>query len=120
MNLQEKIEQARQIFLTDVDEEIQKDNLEVLKEWEQSLRQNAAFANWQESDISKQLIKQFKVTYKNASLQLANTRNLSEDQRKTLWATKDACLMVLNLLAKDAKMEIENVEKAIDHALSST
>lgn len=120
MDIQKKLEEARQLFLTDVDEEIQRDNLSVLKEWEQSLRQNAAFANWQESDISKQLIKQFKVTYKNASLQLAESRSLTEDQRKTLWATKDACLIVLDFLAKDAKSEIESVYKEIEHALSST
>lgn len=120
MNIQDKIEQARQIFLTDTDEEIQKDNLEVLKEWEQSIRNNTAFANWQESDISKQLITKFKVVYKDASLQLAESRNLTEEQRYTLWATKDACLIVLDLLAKDVKSEIESVHKAIDHALSST
>mgnify|MGYP003404803663 FL=1 len=58
MNYQEKIEQAKQLFLTDVDEETQKDNLEQIREWEKSLRTNTAFSNWQESDISKQLIKQ--------------------------------------------------------------
>jgi hypothetical protein len=120
MNYQDKIEQAKQLFLTDVDEETQKDNLEQIREWEKSLRTNTAFSNWQESDISKQLIKQFKITYKNASLQLAESRNLTDEQRKTLWATKDACLIVLDLLAKDTKNEIENVQKAIDHALSST
>lgn len=120
MNIQDKIEQAKQLFLTDVDEEIQKDNLAVLRDWEQSIRTNEAFANWQESDISKQLIKQFKTVYKNASLQLAESRNLTIEQRHTLWATKDACLIVLDLMAKDSKAEIESVHKAIDHALSST
>lgn len=120
MNIQEKIEEARQIFLTDVDEEIKKDNLEKIKEWEQSLRTNNAFAQWQDSDISKMLIKEFKTTYKNASLELAQTRDLSESKRMSLWATKDACLMVLSLLAKDAKNEIESVEKEIDYALNST
>lgn len=120
MNIQDKIEESRQIFLTDVDEETLKDNLAKINEWETSIRTNKAFANWQNSDISKMLIKQFKLTYKNASLQLAQARKLTEAERATLWATKDACLMVLSLIAKDAKAEIESIEKEIDHALSST
>jgi hypothetical protein len=66
------------------------------------------------------LIKEFKTTYKNASLQLAQTRELTEGERASLWATKDACLMVLSLLAKDAKGEVESVHKEIDYALGST
>lgn len=120
MNTQDKLEQARQIFLTDVDEEIQKDNLAKIVEWEQALRTNAAFIQWQDSDISKMLIKEFRVTYKDASIQLAESRNLTEAQRVMLWATKDACLMVLSLMAKDAKGEISSIQKEIDYALSST
>lgn len=120
MDIKDKLEEARQIFLTDVDEEIRRDNLERITEWEQSLRLNSAFAQWQESDISKLLIKEFKTTYKNASLRLAQTRELTEAERASLWATKDACLMVLSLLAKDAKGEVESVHKEIDYALGST
>ncbi len=120
MDINDKLEEARQIFLTDVDEETQRENLERINEWEQSLRTNSAFLQWQESEISKMLIKEFKTTYKNASLRLAQTRNLTEGERATLWATKDACLMVLSLLAKDAKGEVESVYKEIDYALGST
>lgn len=118
--IQEKIEQARQIFLTDVDEETSRENLERINEWEQSLRANSAFTQWQENDISKTLIKEFKTTYKEASIKLGTDRRLTEFQRDALWATKDACLMVLSLLAKDAKGEVESVHKEIEFALSST
>lgn len=120
MDIPKQLEEARKIFLTDVDEETQLENLERINEWEQSLRLNSAFLQWQESDISKMLIKEFKVTYKNASLRLAQTRALTEAERASLWATKDACLMVLSLLAKDAKNEVESVHKEIDYALNST
>ncbi len=120
MEIQEKIEEAKKLFLTDVDEDTQQDNLSMIRDWESSLRHNQAFAQWQASDISQQLIKQFRATYKDASLQLAQTRDLSEAKRITLWATKDACLIVLDLLSKDAKTEILNIEKEIDHALAST
>jgi hypothetical protein len=120
MDIKDKIEEARQIFLTDVDEEVRNDNLERITEWEQSLRLNGAFLQWQENEISKILIKEFKTTYKNASLRLAQTRELTEGERASLWATKDACLMVLSLLAKDAKGEVESVHKEIDYALGST
>lgn len=120
MSIQEQLEEVRQIFLTDVDEEIRQDNLERITEWEQSLRLNSAFSQWQESDISKMLIAEFKTTYKNASLRLAQTRGLTEAERASLWATKDACLMVLSLLAKDAKSEVESVQKEITYALGST
>lgn len=120
MDIKDKIEEARQIFLTDVDEEVRQDNLERITEWEQSLRLNGAFVQWQESDISKMLIAEFKTTYKNASLRLAQTRALTEAERASLWATKDACLMVLSLLAKDARGEVESVHKEVEFALGST
>lgn len=120
MDIKDKLEEARQIFLTDVDEEIRQDNLERITEWEQSLRLNGAFIQWQESDISKMLITEFKTTYKNASLRLAQTRVLTDAERSTLWATKDACLMVLSLLARDARGEVESVHKEIEFALGST
>ncbi len=119
-NYQEKIEEARQIFLSDVDEEIQKDNLDKIREWEQTLRTNAAFASWQESDISKLLLAEFKTVYKEASCRLAETRVLTDAERATLWAKKDACLMVISLMARDAKGEIASVQQEIDRALSST
>lgn len=120
MTIEDKIEQARQIFLTDTDEETLKDNLDKIREWEQSLRKNVAFTQWQSNDISKLLVLEFKLAYKNASLRLAESRTLSEAERASLWAIKDACLMVLSLLAQDAKGEVESIQKEIDHALSST
>ncbi len=120
MTIEDKIEEARQIFLTDVDEELKADNLDKIREWEKTLRINAAFAQWQDSDISKMLLAEFKATYKDASVQLGTDRRLTEFQRDALWAKKDACLMAISLMAKDAKNEIESVHKEVERALSST
>jgi len=120
MTIEDKIEEARQIFLTDADEETLKDNLDKIREWEQTLRTNTAFAQWQESDISKILVKEFRSTYKDASLRLAETRTLTEAERASLWATKDASLMVISIMSRDAKSEIEIVHKEVERALSST
>lgn len=116
--IQDKLEQAREIFVTDVDDEIKADNLDKIREWDKSIRENSAFAQWQASDISQLLVKQFRVMYQEASLQLAERRELTSEQRASLWAKKDAALVVLDIISRDVRREIETVHKEIDYALS--
>jgi ferric iron reductase protein FhuF len=118
--IQDKLQQAREIFVTDIDEETRADNLSKINEWDKSIRENSAFAQWQSNDISQMLIKQFREMYKDASMQLAENRHLTEEQRESLWAKKDAALVVLGLLSRDAERELESVHKEISYALNST
>ncbi len=118
--IQEKLGQVRELFLTDVDEDIQADNLNLVNEWDKSIRENSAFAQWQGSDISKMLIRPFRDLYRDASLQLAENRDLTEAQRCSLWAKKDAALIVLDIIARDAESELVYIHKELNRALSST
>jgi hypothetical protein len=117
--IQDKLEQARQIFITDVDEETRLDNLDKIEEWSKSIRENTAFAQWQSSDISQILIKQFREMYSEAAMQLAERRDLTTAQRESLWAKQDAALVMLDLISRDAKSEIESIHKQLNHALRS-
>jgi len=116
--IQEKLEKAREIFVTDIDEETRADNLSKINEWDKSIRENSAFAQWQSSDISQMLIKQFREIYKDASMILAEKRDVTEAQRQSLWAKKDAALVVLGLLSRDAEREIETIHKEINYAIN--
>lgn len=111
------LEKARQIFLTDVDEETREDNAKRLFEWEQSLIQNQAYLKWQQQDITQNILREVKSAYQDASVQLALTRDLTEAQRNRLYATQDACLFMINIMAKDAKSTLEQLQKEIRYAV---
>ncbi len=115
--MQSDLEKARQIFLTDVDEETLADNAKRLSEWEQSLAQNGALLKWQQQDITHQILQEAKKSYQDASMQLALTRDLTEPQRNKLYATQDACMFMLSIMSKDAKSTIEQLQKEIRYAV---
>jgi hypothetical protein len=111
------LDRVRDIFLSDVDEDTRKENEEQIRQWETALIQHQAFAGWQSNDISLQIVKQAKETYKDISLQLASNRTLTDAQRNSLWAKQDACLFLLSLIEKDAKGALEQIHREIRAAL---
>ena len=116
-----ELENVKKIFLSDeLDEDTRIDNEEKIKEWEESLIQNEAFASWQEHDISKQIVAQAKTSYKEFALLLANNRNLTEVQRISLWAKQDACLFLIQITEVDAKGAIDRVNREIKQAINAT
>lgn len=99
---------AKEIFLTDVDEELLKENTEIINSWERDLRENEAYVEWQEHDITRSITRQAKDAYKEASVKLMFNRSLTEAERNKLYATQDACSFILSLTDKKAK-EVLNV-----------
>lgn len=114
------LDQVKNIFLADVDEETRADNELKIREWEQALIENEAFLSWQEHDITKVIILQVRKAYKEISLNLAVNRGLTEAQRMSSWAKQDACLFLLGLAEKDAKGTLEQVTKEIKTALNAS
>lgn len=114
-----ELEQARQVFLTDIDEEDAADNLERINAWEKSLIENQAFLKWQNQDITKQILDQAKKAYQDASVTLSFNRDLDDVQRNKLYATQDACMFMIGLMAKDAKSTVEQVQREIREALKA-
>jgi hypothetical protein len=107
------IEQAKEVFLTGVDEDTRKENLADITNWEQSILENQAYIDWQAHDITKSIVRQVKETYLDASVQLSKLRVLSEDNRNKLYATQDACIFILSLTERDAKAELESLENDV-------
>lgn len=115
-----ELEKIRAIFLSeDIDEETRADNEEKIREWESGLIKNENFLSWQQHDITKEILRQVKQSYKEMAIQLANDRRISNETRQTLWSKQDACLFIINLADKDAKTALEGLEKEISAALGA-
>lgn len=117
MDIEKQLEEAKRVFLTDVDEEDAKENLERLQSWEKELRDNASYAQWQANDVTRSIAKQAREAYQDASMQLALNRELDDEQRMSLWAKQDACAFILSLTDKDAKTTLAQLQTQIRNAL---
>ena len=115
-----ELEQVREIFLSDVDEETKAENLQQIREWEHSINENSAFLTWKEQELTQEVFSKAKETYVDIGITLANNRELSEQERLTLYSKQDACTWLLSLIAKDARAELETVNKQIRHAINAT
>lgn len=112
------LERAKQVFLTDVDEETRQENAEELARWEKELLDNEALADWQQHDVTKKLLVKAKHEYIDASMQLANNRFLAESARMSLFAKKDACALVFELAGGDASEQIKQLEREMRQRIS--
>lgn len=118
--MNQDLEKIREIFLTEVDEETRLDNERQIIEWETSLRENEAIAEWRDHDITKKLALQAKESYKECAMQLGLDRRISTETRERLWAKQDACLFLLSLIEVDATGALERIRHEIRNALNAT
>lgn len=114
------LDKAREIFLTDVDDETRTENLEKIREWEQSLRDNEAMADWKEHPITKSIIEQARKAHIDACLSLTDRMRDSIELRARYFALKDATLWLISLAASDPKAEIERLNNEIRQAINAT
>jgi len=115
-----ELEKAKEIFLSDVDEETRDENIELLNEWEVNIAKNQAYLEWKDSDITIEINKIVREAYKEHALLLATNRSLTEEQRQALYAKQDACLFILSLTNRNAKTELDSIIKEIQHAINAT
>lgn len=115
-----ELEQAREIFLTGHDEETLAQNREDIAAWEDQIARNEALADWQDHDISRLLLAQFRDTYKDIALTLAEARDLTEQQRLTFYAQQDACLLMLSMFGGDARKELDEIRADIRKKINAT
>lgn len=120
--MNKEIETIRASFLAapDLDDEERAENEKTLKEWEDGLIQNTVYVEWQNHDITKEIAAKMKDEYRDFALQLASNRALTDEQRRSIWARQDACMFILSLTEKDAKGELERIEREIRRAVSMT
>lgn len=116
----DELNKAKEIFLTDVDEETYAENIQMLDAWEKELIESENFASWQSHDISKNILKQMKNSYVEITLQLGEDEKLSEKVRDDLFAKKKAISWVLSILDSDYKTAIEDLQKTIRNAIDAT
>lgn len=109
-----------QFLADDIDEEDREDNERILQEWENSLIQNTAFVEWRNHEITREIVQKIKTQYKEFAVSLYSNRSLTDTQRQSLWAKQDACMFILSLTEKNAKEEIEHIQKEIKAAISVT
>lgn len=118
--MEKDLEKLKKIFLSsDIDEEDYQSNLETIQSWERSIRENEDFASWQESDITRSVLKQIKDSYKDIFMRLGNGKNLDDQQRIELFAKKEALMFLIDLISKDTKKELEGIHNDIKRSLNS-
>lgn len=116
-----ELEKIRTQFLADdIDQEDRVENERILKDWEEGLTKNQAYFEWQQSDITQDINKQVRASYKEFALILSNNRNLTQEERVSLWGKQDACVFLLSLTDKDARGTLEQLNNEIKRALSVT
>lgn len=115
-----EIEKVRKIFLTDVDEETAKENLEKINDWERGISENRAFLQWQELEITQRIYTKAKETYIEIGVKLSNDRRISNDERTSLWARQDAAHWIMNLISKDSRAELEAIDREIRNVINAT
>jgi hypothetical protein len=109
-----------QFLSNDIDSEDREDNEKLLQEWEQGLIHNELYLSWQNHDITRDIAKKMKESYREFAMQLAENRNLTEKERMSLWAKQDACTFILSITEKDAKGAMQQIQSEIKRAISAT
>jgi len=114
------IDKAKEVFLTgsDVDEESYQENLEEIKRWESELIQHEALSEWQKHDITLNILRKFNQEYVSASMMLATGKLLTDSERVSLFAKKDACSLIFEIMDGDANSQIKQLNREISQKIS--
>ena len=116
--METELQKLKEFFLTDADGEDYQENKERIDAWEKEIRENENFISFQQHPIAKMVVSQAKQSFKDASVLLARSRTLTEEQRVGLWAKQDSALWVISLFEKDAKTALAGVQAEVKRALS--
>lgn len=118
--MNDDLDKLKTIFLTDVDEETRDENLAQITAWEKDLVASENYAGWAEHDVTLQIAKKARDTYKDIGILLATNRTLTDEQRFSCWARQDAMLLLLSLTEPNAKEELAQLQAQIKAALTAT
>lgn len=111
------LDKLKDIFLKGVDEEDYEENLDLLNQWEQDLRESESFEEWQKDDITQMIVDQAIRSYKEQGMELMTNRKLTDEQRKSLFARQDAVNWLLSLVYKDVKSKMRSINNEIEKTL---
>jgi len=114
------IDKAKEVFLTgsDVDDESYQHNLGEIQRWELELIQHEALSEWQKHDITLKILTRFNQEYLSASMVLATGKHLTDSERASLFAKKDACSLIFEVMGGDASNQIKQLNREISQQIS--
>lgn len=111
----------KEVFLDpSLDQDELEDNRIRIEEWERALRTNTALKQWQNHDITREIAAKARETYIEAAVRIVERRDLSDADRFTLWAKRDAAQWILSMTNQDPDAVLTQVEEEVRRALSHT
>jgi hypothetical protein len=116
----DELDKAKEIFLTDVDEETREENMEKIREWEQSLIESEAYQSWVEHPVTQEILKKAREQYSQTVMVLGTRRDLPEKDKLAFWGIQEASLWLMALGSRDAVGEIQRIQDEIRQALEVT
>jgi hypothetical protein len=122
-NNETQLEKIKKIFLADnLDPEDIEDNKRTLQQWEETLGENEPLASWKEHEYTEKIVQLFKDAYKQIGLKLAYDRELTQEERQSLWNKQDAIMLMLELMLTDvdARGIVQSVKREIQTAINAT
>jgi hypothetical protein len=108
-NIFEKYAELRSLFPDDI-ERIQADEIRVKK-----LLQ---IHEYSQLETTKELLALCRIDVVNFRRSLATSRELTEAQRHGLWSHIDARMWFIEMVSKDVRLEIEQIEMELDRELT--
>lgn len=94
------------------------DALNQLLEWEKRFIILKATEEWQSHPITKELTALAKAELVRIGVVLATKEDLTDIERKRLFALRDAHMVYLALLAVDAQSEMKTIEQSINYEIN--
>lgn len=116
----DSLEEAKRIFLTDVDEETYKENLERIEAWQKELLDSEEYISWQEHPFTQKVLKKARETYVMTVVVLGKRRNLSDEMLAELRGAQDATAWLIDLMSEDKKSQLISLQEEIKKAVNAT
>lgn len=114
------IDKLRKIFLSDeTDEETRQDNLKQITEFENGLARSSALKDWQNHEITHEIISFLKAQLGKISVTLGTNSELDEKARTLLFANRTAILWLLSVVNEDPEMEYQRINAEINKAIEN-
>lgn len=118
--MQKKLEKLKEIYLADdIDSEDREENLKEIRDWERDLIENKNILSWQEHNITQEIMTKAKENYIELSKRLSTERDLTEQERASIYGKQDAMLWLISLSGENPKSMLEKINNDITIALSS-
>lgn len=114
-------EKLKQIFVDnpDLDSEDSRENIEEVTQMEREFEDSRLAKDWKEHELSKRLMVQAQESYIDLALRLANDRQLTEQERLSMYAKQDAMMWFMNLVERNPEKHMKEITDKVRRAIKS-